>query len=106
MKRTKLLSPDEGTEGGDPVPPQSSPQSRCEPPPAPPPAATVVLNAIKSERELQFEADLEAERQAKKNREIRISELEDENHQLKSAPTIKTPAAPAEEDDGWHPVIR
>jgi hypothetical protein len=95
-----LLTPEAG-EGGNPIPP-AQPPGTPTPPPAPPPAATVVQNATKSERELQLETDLESERKAKKDREFRVAELEDENHRLKSAPVAKTPAVP--EDDGrWRP---
>lgn len=108
MKR-KLLSPDPGTEGGGPASsvPSSQPQPPppAPPPPAPPPAATVVGNATRSEREIQLETDLETERKAKKDREVRISELEDENHRLRSVPPTTAPAAPAPEDNSgrWRP---
>lgn len=93
----KLLSPDPA-EGGDPSstppnpqpkPPQP-PQAPPEPPgPAsPPPAAKIVLEGEKTEKELALERKL-------KERETRLSELEDENHQLKTP--AQNPPSPARE---------
>jgi hypothetical protein len=101
MKK-KLLSPDPG-EGGDPANPNPSPGTPVDPPqPAPPPAAKTVLEGTKTERELQLEEENQKLADEKKQREVRISELEDENHRLKSVPTIKTPAVPNEEVR-WRP---
>jgi hypothetical protein len=111
MLKQILFSPDPGDGGGpsDPTPAPGATTSNPTPPPAPPPAAETVLTGIKSEREIQLETDLQKEREEKqriesekKDREIRISELEDENHQLKSIPTIKTPADP-DSDARWRP---
>ena len=106
-----LLSPDPG-DGGDPAhpsPPPGPPVSSPAPQPAPPPAATTVLEGTKTERELQLEEDLQKERDdkqrladEKKDRELRIMQLEDENHQLKSIPTVKTPAVP-DDEIRWRP---
>ena len=101
MNTNRFLSSDPG-EGGDPVPPAEATQPSSPPPPAQPPAATIVQNATKSEREIQLETELERVNKEKRDREIRLSELEDENHQLKSARTITAPAVP--EDSGrWRP---
>jgi hypothetical protein len=106
MRTKTLLAPGAGEPGGPPVPPPAGPPAQpSTPPPAPPPAATDVTNATRTERELQLEADLEAERKAKKKRETRISELEDENHQLKSIPRPPAPPPPpaADEEIRWRP---
>ena len=75
----------------DPTPPKPSP--------APPPASQIVVEARRSEREVELEREIsdlrakhDATEAAKRAREIRISELEDENHRLKSIP--KPPAPP------------
>lgn len=61
--------------------------------PAAPPAARVVTTGTKTEREITLETDLEAERRThaqtakeKKERELRIAELEDELHKLREPP--------------------
>jgi hypothetical protein len=102
MKRI-LFSP-EGSGGGGagenppalqdtPAPTPPTPPNPPVPPtapvPAPPPAATTVLDGTKSERELQLEQELATAAEAKKNLEIRNSQLEDENHLLKRVPTHK-----------------
>ena len=99
-----LLSPDPGA-GGDPAhpsPPPGPPVSNPAPQPAPPPAATTVLEGTKTERELQLEEDNAKLAEEKRDRELRIMQLEDENHQLKSIPTIKTPAVP-DDEVRWRP---
>jgi len=58
--------------------------------PAPPPAAEIVIKGKKTERELALEREL-------KERETRLSELEDENRQLK---TIEKGRKPSERDWG------
>lgn len=80
--RKILWSPDP-TDPGAPAP---------TPEPAAPPAAEVVLKGKKTEREIQLQAELDSERSShtktakeKKDREVRIAELEDELHKLKSA---------------------
>jgi hypothetical protein len=106
MKRI-LLSPDSppgtppasvvGTTQGDPVqtpnpaPPAPSPRAA-----EPPPAARIVANAERTEREVELESELQAERDRhatttseKKQREIRIAELEDERRTLLSPPAPK-----------------
>jgi hypothetical protein len=92
-----LLSPDPGI-GGDPAQPSSAPEHVTTPPPAPPPAATTVLQGTKSERELQLEEENKKLAEEKKQRELKINELEDENHRLKQIPA--TPASAEPEDDG------
>lgn len=69
------------------------------PPPAGPTAAGVVLTGTRTEREIDLEAELATERERhattaneKKAREIRVAELEDELHRLKSAGLKPTPA--------------
>jgi len=82
----KILHTADPGEGGDPLPPQNPPpnaNTESQPPPAPPPAATVVLNGGKSERESELEAQLESEKAERKQRELRVNELENENRQLK-----------------------
>jgi hypothetical protein len=99
MKR-KLLTLD-AAEGGDLISPK--PPTTSTPPPAPPPAAVVVANADISEREAQLQQEI-------KDREIRISQLEDENFRLTTPPAKNSAAteeaAAAEEDSGWAPLIR
>lgn len=64
-----------------PAPPSGSP--------APPPAAKIVVETTKTERELALEQELEAERAGRKKDQTRVSELENENHQLKQVPQDK-----------------
>lgn len=86
MKRhPRYLTPDPA-EGTPPADPQEAPPSPAPAPPevpggptpsqAPPPAAKTVIEGRKTEREVALERDLKA-------RETRISELEDQNRQLK-----------------------
>lgn len=76
--------------------------------PEAPPAAETVIEGDRTEREIDLQAELDAEREARRKdgealrqREIRVSELEDENRSLKDAlkpepvPSAK-PAAPKE----------
>ena len=78
----------------NPAPPSEVPNSpqvspAPAPPPetlAPPPAAHLVIHGIKSEREIQLEQRLEETERVKKDREMRISELEDQCQQLKRIP--------------------
>lgn len=72
---------------------QPSATTRNNSTPAPPPASTIVVNAERTEREVQLQAELDSERGAhettakqKKERELRIAELEDELHKLRSTP--------------------
>ena len=58
----------------------------------PPPAALRVIEG-KTERELELENELAAERETRKKREIRLSELEDENRQLKTVGLKPAPPA-------------
>lgn len=85
-----LLSPDPA-EGGAPTPAAPAPA-----PAAPSPAAKTVLEGQRTEREIELGAELIAERTShaatageKKARENRISELEDQLHQIKSAIGVK-----------------
>jgi hypothetical protein len=89
--RKFLLSPDP-PDAGPGAPANPPPQ----PPPAAPPAAKIVLTGEKSERETSLETELEAERNShartakdKKDREVRIAELEDQLHKLKTPPQPK-----------------
>jgi hypothetical protein len=87
-----LLNANAG-DGGTP-PSENAPSPAAAPaaaPPAaePPPAATAVVTGKKSEREVQLEKDLEAERKRVKDREVQVSELQDENFRLKGKGTPK-----------------
>lgn len=62
------------------------------PPPEPPAAAQVVVNGTRTEREIQLEADLEAERNSRKKVECDNAQLQDELHRL------ATPAVPPAKD--------
>lgn len=82
-----------------PVPPPPAP-SPAPPPPegAPPPAAKIVVNAERKEGDTDLAAELAAERKKLKDRETRLSELEDENRRLKTPPPS---APPAKKRGGW-----
>jgi hypothetical protein len=89
------MSSPENTPPNPPAPPQTP--STGNPPAEPPPAARIVAEGQRTERELTLE-------RRTRELETRVSELEDENHQL------KTPAAPkpkrktlSEEIDEWIP---
>lgn len=76
-----------------PDPEPGAPGNPPTPEPAAPPAARAVLNGPRTEREVSLEAELEAERNShgktakeKKDREVRINELEDELRRLKNPP--------------------
>lgn len=75
----------------------------ASPPPAsPPPAAAVVATGKRTEREVELEAELEKERSTRKQREIRLSELEDETFRLKQAGLKPAPApAPVLPASSW-----
>ena len=77
-----------GPTAGEGVSPSPSPAS--SPKPEPPKAAKTVLEG-KTEGELKAERERDQALAEKKKVEIRCSELEDENHQLKQIPTT-TPA--------------
>lgn len=75
-------------------------------PPAAPPAAAAVLNGEHSERMAQLEEQLTAANarmvkteEEKKQREVKIAELEDQLSQLRAAPP--SPAAGAGTEDGF-----
>lgn len=70
--------------------PEPAPDSRA--PVQAPPAAETVLEGTRTEKELTLERNI-------KERERRIAELEDENHQLKTPPSM--PARPAPEKKSW-----
>ena len=98
--RPLLLNADPSP-GGPPNQPEQPSQAPVAPPvvqasPAPPPAAKIVLEGTKTEKEIVLEKTL-------KERETRISELEDENHRLKSPlkPTTE-PRKPAPSKKSWH----
>lgn len=104
MKRIiPLLSPDPQA-SGDPTPPPepATPNAGEAAIPAgsgePGPAASAVIAGGKTERELVLEAELEGERQSharttdeKKEREIKIAELEDQLHALRNPPEPEKP---------------
>ena len=70
-----------------------TPPTTEAPPAGPPPSAKVVLEGTKTEKELALERQL-------RERETRMAELEDENHQLKQIP--KPPAPSAKEKRKWY----
>lgn len=78
-----------GEPGGPPTPPTGP-----TPEPAPPPAAKIVLEGTKTERELTLERQL-------KDRETRISELEDENRGLKTPPAPPQARPGQKEKKSW-----
>jgi hypothetical protein len=49
-----------------------------------------VVNGDKTERELQLEKDLAAERQAKKKVELDNAQMQDELHRMRTAPAPTT----------------
>jgi len=57
------------------------------PTPEPPPASKTVLEGTKGEKDAALERKL-------KERELRVSELEDENHRLKTIPPVPDPPPP------------
>jgi hypothetical protein len=81
------------TQASPPPAPPAPPEIAA---PAPPPAARIVVEGERSEREIDLESELQAERDRhattaaeKKQREIRISELEDERRTLLAPPAPK-----------------
>ena len=79
----------------DEDPPINSPANppAPAPPPAAPPAAKVVVTGQRTEREIALESDLETEKRThaqtakeKKDRELKIAELEDQLHKLREPP--------------------
>lgn len=76
-----------------PVAPAAGPETD------PPPAAAIVASGQRTEREIELESELQrerdraagisveltSEREIRKQREVRLSELEDENHRIKTA---------------------
>ena len=85
MIRTKPLCSPDGGEGNGPSPSDKPQELVQEDKPAPPPAAKIVVEATRTEREVNLEADLKAERDShartaaeKKDRELRICELQDQ----------------------------
>jgi hypothetical protein len=83
-----LRDPNPG-EGGNP-----SPAADPSAAPAVPPAAKIVKEGEKTERELTLEKTL-------KDRETRLSELEDENRRLKTPLPPAHKQDPAPEKKGW-----
>lgn len=77
------------------APPSPAPVPRA---PAPPPAASVVAGDGPTEFSVNLAKELEAERQKRIERERRVSELEDENQQLRK---VTRPAAPVAKKDPW-----
>jgi hypothetical protein len=100
MKILRSPDPADGGAGSTQIA-TSQPPAPPAPLPAPPPAATIVVEAKKTERELQLETELEHERTDRKKDQVRLSELEDENYQLKQIPK---PPAPSEKSVG--PISR
>jgi hypothetical protein len=92
--RSFLLSPDPSGGGGSPgnespnapVVPANTPPVQT---PADPAAARTVIEGTKTERELALEQQLEAEKNARKKDQTRVSELENQNHELKQIPEDK-----------------
>ena len=80
-----------------------TPPAPATPPPAepaaPPPAAKIVVTAEKTERELQLERDLEAERKRAKDAEMLAAQKTDEFHRYKTAVESPRPMPKAEDDD-------
>lgn len=92
---TKILFSPDPPESGAPAAPVTQPGT-----PKLPPAAETVVKGTKTEREITLESELQTERgshaktaKEKKDRELRIAELEDELHKLKSPPTPKSKSA-------------
>ncbi len=76
--------------------PETPPQPETPPPAGdPPPAASVVASG--RAREETLAAELEAEREANRLAQQRISELEDDNHQLRQV----TPTPPRSQIRDW-----
>lgn len=105
LKLMETIPPTSPTEGGPPVqPPPNDRVPPSPPPPGPPPAepprtppvvAKTALEGEKTERELRLERDL-------RNREVRISELEDEKRRLKTVPAPQPPPpTPARKKSEW-----
>jgi hypothetical protein len=95
---------DTASDSGAPPPPKDLPASTppaSAVPPTAPPAAKIVVDAPPSERETSLSTELEAERKARKDREIRVNELEDENRRLKQ---VTAPSAPRPKRFG--PLLR
>jgi hypothetical protein len=98
------MNPPTESDGGGPVSsaapvpkatPAEAPPPSPNPPADPPPAAAVVLTGEKTERELQLEKDLEAERQSRKKVELDNAQLQDEVHRLTTPePPAPNPPAP------------
>lgn len=79
---------------GSPVTPPPEPSNPPLPCPAPPAVAKTVLEGTKSEKEASLEKSL-------KDRETRISELEDENRRLKTPPDPSKGSDPGSQKKGW-----
>lgn len=114
LKRILCLpDPAEGTPPATPEPsappaPEPTPSPSPGRDPTPPPAAADVLNGDRTERELELqerlakrEKELEAERDGRKKDQIRVSELEDENHRLKHVPSSPAPTAATDNGFRW-----
>jgi hypothetical protein len=88
-----------------PAAPENNPPPPTPAPGEPPPAARIVVTGVRSETEVQLQSELDAERarhaktaDEKKQREVRVAELEDEMHRLKQS----TQAPPAKKQSfGW-----
>jgi hypothetical protein len=90
------MNPDTPPANPPPKPPEP-PQGALDnkPPAAPPPAAKTVLEGQRTEREVQLERN-------KRDLEVRVSELEDENRRLKTPEPPKAKKKTAgEELDEW-----
>lgn len=83
---------------GDGSPGTPPPAANAEPPPA---AAAVLANPGAKPEDaaemVRLRQELEEERRAKRARETRVSELEDENRRLKTPPAEN----PAKKGSGW-----
>lgn len=113
MLKRFFLSPDPA-DGGDPSDPNPQPANPPTPgpapaePPKPPQAAETVLNGDNTERAIELqerlsrrEKELDDERQGRKKDQVRLSELEDENHRLKQVPASKAPASKPNNTFRW-----
>jgi|SRR6185312_11863491 len=88
-----LLSPD-ASEGGE------KPAEEKEPKPAAPVAAKIVANG-KSEKEIELEQQLEAEKKRLKKLETDVAHLQDENKTLREVGLRPEPPKPQPKASSW-----
>lgn len=108
----KFLLRDEAPADGNgpgqnpPQPPTQAPQPAAPPPnptPTAPPAARTVLDGDRTERELELIEENKRKDETIKNRETKISELEDRLHQLTTPSTSPAPEPGDEDACRWRP---